>query len=226
MAPRRLSPTPSTSTGIPLAPTRMCAHMPSTCLPLPRQVTLPILRHGTRSWWSSWHAMYNVHVQACSNRNTATRNPAHHVVMILAYIAKKLLSQQLIRHLGETISLGMSNVLCYHVTWHVYFLFKLTHVMISADSDAPMIEHTSSQPVTDLGQGVQQPPSPTPTPPEATKAPGKIQKIIGDLADLHKDAFGFQSLQATDSFDSVLPVQAEQGSEGASVSGLSGAPLT
>ncbi len=75
----------------------------------------------------------------------------------------------------------------------------------------------------DIAQGVQQPPSTTPAPPAATQAPGKIQKIIGDLAGLHKDAFGFQSLQAADSFDSVLPVQADQGSEGAVVSDVSGA---
>ncbi len=58
--------------------------------------------------------------------------------------------------------------------------------------------------------------------PPVTKAPGKLQRIIGDLVGLRKDSLGFQQLQAADPFEAVLPVQAEQGSEGAPLAALTG----
>ena len=71
-------------------------------------------------------------------------------------------------------------------------------------------------------QGVPQPPAPAPEAPPASKAPGKLQRIIGDLAGLRKDSLGFQQLQAADPSDAVLPVQADHGSEGATLASLSG----
>ncbi|KAK9917889.1 hypothetical protein WJX75_009307 [Coccomyxa subellipsoidea] len=69
-------------------------------------------------------------------------------------------------------------------------------------------------------QGVPQPPAPVPETPPASKAPGKLQKIIADLAGLKKDSLGFQQLQAADPSEAVLPVQADHGSEGTTLAAL------
>jgi hypothetical protein len=89
-----------------------------------------------------------------------------------------------------------------------------------------MIKETSPRDICYcLAQGVPQPPAPVPETPPASKAPGKLQKIIADLAGLKKDSLGFQQLQAADPSEAVLPVQADHGSEGTTLAALAGMTL-
>ena len=61
-------------------------------------------------------------------------------------------------------------------------------------------------------------PTPSPTPPTPAAPANKLGDIVGSIAGLHKDVFGFQALDdSQDTSGAVLPVTAETGVAGTDI---------